>query len=1097
MVYWLRCPGCLIFGLLMAMSTGLGAIQPMALPWFFITNQGQFSPEIRYSLQAGGWRANFSGQGVTWVSPDSSLRMELVDASPDLKWEGRSRLPGVANFYYGADARKWRHNVAIWASLTARQLYPGIDLTYSVSEHRLKSEFLVRAGANPGLIRLRYRGARHTAVDANGNLVLETGGATLREQRPVAWQIVDGKKIQVDAAFALRGEEVEFQLGRYDPQADLVIDPVLSYGTYLGGSAFTAATGVAVDNYGDAFITGWTETRDIPATGVLSQTNPGGVDAFVAKLAPAGNSLVYVTYLGGSLEDRAFAIAATATGDAVITGLTYSTDWPVSGAVQAQLNGYENAFVARLNASGSLVFSTYLGGSGSDCGNAIALDSLGSAYVAGSASSTNFPMRSPFQSTNRGGQDAFVSKLSAAGALLYSTYLGGSGNDHANGIAVDAQGQAVVTGGTFSTDFPVVGALQSSNHGGEDAFVTRLYAGGNGLSFSTYLGGSGGTAVDEEQATAVALDASGNVYVAGVTPSTDFPLLSAVQSYGGGMSDAFAAKIVSNGAALAYSTYLGGGDIDWATGIGVDSSNRAWIGGYTASMGFPVVLPIQAQLKGDYDGFLTNLDVNGQFLFSSYLGGSKSDSVAAIAVDAAGSVYAAGLTQSTDLSLLNPVQTFNYSGYSALIAKLSQCTYTLSQTAISVSSGGSSGAITVSALNGCGFAASSNVGWATLTVSGNIVNWSVAANTGSQRIGTLTIAGQFVSVTQAAPPPPPPPANPPTVSVNLTSLNYGTNTALITSPQKVTINFSGPGNTSWSVSSNRANITVSPASGTGSGVFSITAAPGASGAVTLSAPGATNPQIQIAVNIANVTPAIPWGSFDTPINNSTGVTGNIPVTGWALDNIEVKKVDIWREPIGAEPKGSLIYIGDAIFIPFVRPDVQNAYPNAPLNYRAGWGYMMLTNFLPNNGNGTFKLHAIAHDAAGKSLDLGTRTITCDNAHATTPFGTIDTPSQGETVSGTEVNYGWALTQPPHSIPLDGSTILVFIDNQVVGHPVYNLYRSDIATLFPGYVNSNGAVGYFTIDTHTLANGMHSMFWTVTDEAGRVAGIGSRYFFVNN
>ncbi|MGH9667144.1 MAG: SBBP repeat-containing protein, partial [Bryobacteraceae bacterium] len=373
------------------------------------------------------------------------------------------------------------------------------------------------------------------------------------------------------------------------------------YSTYLGGSGFTAATGVAVDSYGDAFIAGWTETRDIPASGAAAQTNAGGVDAFVAKLAPAGNSLVYVTYLGGGLEDRAFGIAADTVGDVAITGVTYSTDWPVLGAAPARLKGYKNAFVARLNPSGNLVFSTCLGGSGSDSGNAVALDSFGNAYVAGVASSTNFPVLSPYQAANRGGQDAFVSKFSAAGALLYSTYLGGSGDDQANGIAVDAFGQAVVTGGSFSTNFPTAGALQPSNHGGEDAFVTRLISSGSALSFSTYLGGSGGTPVNQEQGTAVAIDTSANIYIAGVTSSTDFPVAAAAQSYGGGISDAFAAEIAYTGAALVYSTYLGGNDLDWATGIAVDSSNRAWIGGYTSSTGFPLVLPIQQQLKGDYD----------------------------------------------------------------------------------------------------------------------------------------------------------------------------------------------------------------------------------------------------------------------------------------------------------------------------------------------------------------------------------------------------------------------------------------------------------------------------------------------------------------
>lgn len=1165
-----------------AAFTGSGTLRSTPIPRFFVGNQGQFSPGVRYSLEGAGWRADFLNRGIGWVSRGSRLNVELQGTASDLSWEGGARLAGVANFYNGSDARQWQHNVATWSSVVARDAYPGIDLTYSIQEDRLKSEFLVRAGADPSKIRLRCRGAQRVSLGSGGDLLLEAGRAQLREQRPVAWQVVGGKKIAVPAEFVLHGKTVSFRVGNYDPAADLLIDPVLSYSTYLGGSGFTAAGGVAVDGSGNAYVAGWTETRDIPASSAASLPNTGSVDVFVAKLSPGGNSLAYVTYLGGSVEDRALGVAADSSGNVVITGETQSNDWPVLGALQSQLRGHQNAFAARLNPSGTLVFSTYLGGSAIDAGNAVALDAFGSAYVAGSTTSTDFPVLSAYLATNRGAQDAFVAKISSGGSLLYSTYLGGSGNDLANGIAVGSDGQAVVTGGTFSTNFPVsAGTLQSSNRGGEDAFVARLYSAGNGISFSTYLGGTDGTPTDQEQGTAVALDASGNIYVAGVTSSADFPLAAAVQSFGGGGSDAFAAKITSAGA-LVYSTYLGGSNLDWATGIAVDSANSVWVGGYSSSSDFPLVLPVQQQLKGDYDGFVVHLDAGGQLQFSSYFGGSKSDSVAAVAVDSAAAVYIAGLTQSSDFPVLNPVQLQNYSGYSALVAKFSPCTYSLSQTGITISAGSASGAITVTAGSSCQFAAASNVGWLTLSVSGSSVTWNAAANTGSERVGTLTIAGQSVSVTQAAPPPvqctyslsqtaisidygaaagtitvstnagctfaaasnagwltvsvagnsvswaaaantgaqrvggltiagqsatvtqaAQPVLVKPTVAVNLTILNFGTNSQLITSPQQVSVNFSGPGDTSWTVSSNRANITVSPTSSSGNRFFYVTAASGASGVVTLTAPGSVNVSLQITVNIATVVPTIPFGSFDTPVNNSTGLSGNVPVTGWALDSIEVMKVDIWREPIGAEPKGALVYIGDAVFIPGARPDVQGAYPKAPLNYRAGWGYMMLTNFLPNSngtsgtGNGTYKLHAIAHNASGASIDLGTRTIVCDNAHATTPFGTIDTPAQGQSVAGTVVNYGWALTQTPKTIPTDGSTILVVVDGQVIGHPVYNLYRSDIATLFPGYTNSVGGVGYFSIDTTKLANGIHSIAWAVTDNQGNGAGLGSRYFFVNN
>ena len=282
----------------------------------------------------------------------------------------------------------------------------------------------------------------------------------------------------------------------------------------------------------------------------------------------------------------------------------------------------------------------------------------------------------------------------------------------------------------------------------------------------------------------------------------------------------------------------------------------------------------------------------------------------------------------------------------------------------------------------------------------------------------------------------------------------------------------------------------------------MTASAGTGGVVTVSAPGTTNSQVQVQVNINNVTAATPAGSFDTPASGTTGIAGALAITGWALDNLEVTKVDIWREPVGAEPS-ALVYLGDAVFVVGARPDVETANPNAPLNYRAGWGYLLLTNFLPNSsgsglGNGTYKLHAIAHNKTGGAQDFGAHQITVDNTHASKPFGTIDTPGQGATISGSSyVNFGWALTQNPYAIPTDGSTITVYVDGQPLGHPVYNQNRSDIATLFPGLANSNGAIGYFVIDTTKYTNGVHSIDWVVYDNQNRGDGIGSRYFTILN
>jgi hypothetical protein len=338
------------------------------------------------------------------------------------------------------------------------------------------------------------------------------------------------------------------------------------------------------------------------------------------------------------------------------------------------------------------------------------------------------------------------------------------------------------------------------------------------------------------------------------------------------------------------------------------------------------------------------------------------------------------------------------------------------------------------------------------------------------------------------------------LSVNNKNLGFGWNGTLITSPQTVTVNFSPAAAVAWTATSNQSNIVVTPPSGVGGGALQISISPGTSGMVTVTAAGATNSPQQIQVYISNVTPGLPFGSFDTPTNNTSGIAGAIPVTGWALDNIEIISVGIWREPVGGEPTNptnGLVWIGNATFVPGARPDVQTTFPNSPGSYRGGWGYMLLTNFLPS-GNGTFNLHAIATNKAGQTLDLGTRTITVDNAHASKPFGTIDTPSQGGTVSGNAyVNFGWALTQNPYVIPVDASTLTVYVDGVPKGHPTYNQYRSDIATLFPGLANSNGAVGFFYIDTTMLANGVHTIAWSVYDNAYRGDGIGSRYFNVLN
>lgn len=342
----------------------------------------------------------------------------------------------------------------------------------------------------------------------------------------------------------------------------------------------------------------------------------------------------------------------------------------------------------------------------------------------------------------------------------------------------------------------------------------------------------------------------------------------------------------------------------------------------------------------------------------------------------------------------------------------------------------------------------------------------------------------------------------PYISLNRTYMNFGAEKfGSSPPPQTFLIDNLGGGSLDWYVTLDQNWLHCTPSSGNGAGSVSVSINPANlsagsySGTIKVHDPNATNsPQsIDVTLRVYNTGEnTVPFGEFATPINGAT-VSGSIAVTGWVLDDIGVENVKLYRGEVG-----KLTYIGDGIFVEGARPDVELAYPGYPMNYKAGWGYMMLTNFLPGGGNGEFKIHAVVTDAEGNQITLGTKTIHCDNAHAVKPFGAIDTPTQGGTASGKNfINWGWVLTPLPNKIPEDGSTINIWVDGKNIGHPTYNNYREDIAALFPGYMNSNGAIGYFYLDTSVYENGIHTIQWTATDSAGNTDGIGSRYFSILN
>lgn len=530
------------------------------------------------------------------------VRMQLVGGDAGAQVSGMDELPGKVNYFIGNDPQQWRADVSTYKRVQFASVYPGIDMIYYGNQRQLEYDFVVAPHADPRAIRLKFTGAQRVRVDESGELVLKIkGGDEVRQHQPIIYQEVDGRRREVAGHYVLRERmEIGVEVAEYDTTKPLVLDPVLTYSTYLGSSYDDFGNGIAIDSAGNAYVTGETDlffnASGFPTVNAR-QPNPGGGfnDAFVTKFNAAGTALIYSTFLGGSSTDVGNAIAVDSAGNAYVTGYTFSSNFPTVNARQSARSGFMDAFVAKLNASGStLLYSTYHGGSDYEYGYGIAADSAGNAYVTGYTSSTNFPTAGPRQPTNGGGSDAFLTKFNTAGsALIYSTYHGGSSSDLAFGVAVDAAGNAYIAGYTASTNFPTVGPVQPTGGGSVDAFVAKFNAAGSALVYSTYLGGGG-----DDRSYGIAADAAGNAYVAGATSSNNFPTVNAQQSAFGGIIDAFVTKLNTAGTALVYSTYLGGSGDDKANGIAADSSGNAYIAGVTSSTDFPTANAVQGISAG-------------------------------------------------------------------------------------------------------------------------------------------------------------------------------------------------------------------------------------------------------------------------------------------------------------------------------------------------------------------------------------------------------------------------------------------------------------------------------------------------------------------
>src|SRR5437870_723243 len=538
------------------------AFQPFrSLPLSFEANRGQSNPRVAFIARGGGQTVFLTPREavLTWRgrrSPTAvALRMQFIGASARSHVVGAKELPGKVNYFLGRDSARWRTNIPTYEQVRYQDIYPGIDLVFYGNERQLEYDFLVQPGADLTAIAIAFVGAENVQVDAQDGLLLQIAGETIYARKPAIYQEVDGRRQEIAGGYVLRGvREVGFQVAAHDPNRPVVIDPVLYYSTYLGGTNDDEVRSLAVDANGNAYVTGETSSTDFPtSSGVLDTALAGLKDAYVTKLNPTGSALVYSTYLGGAGNELGRAIKVDAAGNAYVAGETTSADFAITpGAVQGTLGGMTDGFIIKLNPSGSaLIYSTYLGGASDDRGEAIAIDAAGNAYVTGRTASKAFPTVGAIQTSLNGRSDAFVAKLDPTGSsLAFSTYLGGGGDDKGSGIAVDAAGNVFVAGETASADFPTTaGAIRVTLAGITDAYVVKLNPTGASLVYSTYLGGTA-----DEEGFSIAVDAAGSAYVAGLTTSVDFPTTAgAVRTTLSGLQDGFVAKIADSGPPAALS----------------------------------------------------------------------------------------------------------------------------------------------------------------------------------------------------------------------------------------------------------------------------------------------------------------------------------------------------------------------------------------------------------------------------------------------------------------------------------------------------------------------------------------------------------------
>ncbi|MBI4903610.1 MAG: SBBP repeat-containing protein [Acidobacteria bacterium] len=720
-----------------------------------------------------GYQLSLDGAGAQVAFRKGTVRMRLHGAS-GIAPQAVDRMSGVSNYIQGSDPRRWRTSVTHFARARYTSVYPGVNLDFYGNARNIEYDFLIAPGADPRRIAMTVEGAQSVTVTPAGEVAVRAFGEELLLKAPVAYQRRGSERAAVAARFRVAGNRVSFDLGAYDRRRELVIDPVITFATYLGGAETEVATGIALDAQSNIYVTGYTNSQRFPIVGQpLSANNAGADDAFIVKVNSTGNQLLYSTYLGGTENDRPLGIVIDGLGNAVIAGNSSSEDFPMAGTVFQGLGS--GVFLARLSANGSsLLASTFLGGIesvGIGFLSAMAGDANGNVYLAGYTSADDFLVTAgSLQPLKRSGTDAFLTKVSSdLSRVVYSTYLGGDGTDQARAVTVDSAGNAFVAGSTNSVNFPrTTGTYATPNGGNSDVFVTRVNAAGAAIDFSAILGG-----LLDDSPTAITLGPTGNIFVAGTTLSSNYPTTPGVfqvlrPTFA---TPGFVSKLDSTATLLLFSTYLGAVnsyyDVRNIASIRADAGDNLYAAVTGFGTGFPTTTgALQSPAPGFQDGLLVRLSPGGDVLgYSTFIGGSADDSLNAMALDQVGNLYLAGGTSSSNFpGTSTGYQPLSAGNGDAFVVKINigavttSCTYALSAVTFSIDANGGAGTVDLTTDSTCAWTVTASQSWLTIAsattgTGSTTVSFNVAVNTTlANRSASLSLGGKTFTVSQLAAP---------------------------------------------------------------------------------------------------------------------------------------------------------------------------------------------------------------------------------------------------------------------------------------------------------------------------------------------------------